>query len=187
MRGKPHESCNHLSSNTIAPRWQKQQRPRVASIETRLFIDGQFVDAVKGGRFATVNPANGETLAADVGRHRRGHRPRRRRRQTRVPRRRLVAHGAAPAHGSDVSLRRADRCRTPSRSRVLETLDMGKPITRRDLDRPALGHRHDPFHGRVHRQDRRHASRIPKRASCTWCCASRSASSARSRRGTTRC
>ncbi len=32
-------------------------------IETRLFIDGRFVDAAKGGRFTTINPANGEPLA----------------------------------------------------------------------------------------------------------------------------
>ena len=35
-------------------------RPR---IETRLFIDGRFVDAAAGGRFTTVNPATGEALA----------------------------------------------------------------------------------------------------------------------------
>ena len=35
-------------------------RPR---IETRLFIDGRFVDAASAGRFTTVNPATGEPLA----------------------------------------------------------------------------------------------------------------------------
>src|SRR5690606_12756141 len=30
---------------------------------TRLFIDGEFVDALDGGRFETVNPATGEVLA----------------------------------------------------------------------------------------------------------------------------
>jgi gamma-glutamyl-gamma-aminobutyraldehyde dehydrogenase len=35
-------------------------RPR---IETRLFIDGRFVDAARAGRFTTVNPATGEPLA----------------------------------------------------------------------------------------------------------------------------
>lgn len=33
------------------------------NIESRLFIDGDYTDAVSGGRFVTVNPANGETLA----------------------------------------------------------------------------------------------------------------------------
>ena len=31
--------------------------------ETRLFIDGDYCDAAAGGRFTTINPANGETLA----------------------------------------------------------------------------------------------------------------------------
>ena len=44
---------------------QRLPRPAVrvrarASIETRLFIDGSYVDAAKGGRFATVDPATGE-------------------------------------------------------------------------------------------------------------------------------
>ena len=32
-------------------------------IETRLFIDGDYVDAVAGGRFSTINPANSEVVA----------------------------------------------------------------------------------------------------------------------------
>lgn len=32
-------------------------------LETRLFIDGEYVDAANGGRFETVNPATGEVLA----------------------------------------------------------------------------------------------------------------------------
>jgi aldehyde dehydrogenase (NAD+)/phenylacetaldehyde dehydrogenase len=35
----------------------------VGSVHTRLFIDGDFVDAVGGGTFATFNPASGETIA----------------------------------------------------------------------------------------------------------------------------
>lgn len=31
--------------------------------ETRLFIDGDYCDAAAGGRFTTINPTNGETLA----------------------------------------------------------------------------------------------------------------------------
>jgi len=38
----------------------RSARPR---IETRLFIDGRFVDAARAGRFTTVNPATGEPLA----------------------------------------------------------------------------------------------------------------------------
>ncbi len=32
-------------------------------IETRLFIDGDFVDAAAGGCFSTINPANGVVVA----------------------------------------------------------------------------------------------------------------------------
>jgi gamma-glutamyl-gamma-aminobutyraldehyde dehydrogenase len=32
-------------------------------VETRLFINGEYTDAAKGGRFETVNPATGEVLA----------------------------------------------------------------------------------------------------------------------------
>jgi betaine-aldehyde dehydrogenase len=39
--------------------------PSDFTIETRLFIDGQFVDAVRGGRIPVLNPHNG-TLLAEV-------------------------------------------------------------------------------------------------------------------------
>ena len=81
-------------------------RPR---IETRLFIDGRFVDAVRGGRFISVNPADGEPLAemsaateADVDRRRRG-------REEGVPLGRVVAYRAAAADGSALPVRRPDR------------------------------------------------------------------------------
>ena len=31
--------------------------------EVRLFIDGDYVDAIEGGRFETVNPTTGEVIA----------------------------------------------------------------------------------------------------------------------------
>ena len=43
--------------------WQDIANKARTQIETRLFIDGDYRDAVAGGRFATINPANGETLA----------------------------------------------------------------------------------------------------------------------------
>jgi len=46
-----------------AGRWQSAAQKAKLNIETRLFINGEFVDAARGGRFTTVNPANGETLA----------------------------------------------------------------------------------------------------------------------------
>ena len=34
--------------------------------DVRLFIDGDYVDAVEGGRFETINPATGEVIAEVV-------------------------------------------------------------------------------------------------------------------------
>jgi hypothetical protein len=41
--------------------WSKVADQAKSRIETRLFIDGDFTDAAGGGRFDTINPANGET------------------------------------------------------------------------------------------------------------------------------
>ena len=79
------------------------------------------------GRFGTINPATGETLAQmaagtaeDIDRAGRG--------PPRVPGRRVVAHGAACAHG--VMYRFAALVEREAESlAVLETLDMGKPVT----------------------------------------------------------
>ncbi len=43
--------------------WQAVADRVCQRLETRLFIDGKHVDAIGGGRFATINPRNGETLA----------------------------------------------------------------------------------------------------------------------------
>lgn len=43
--------------------WQAVAEKTLLSIETRLFINGEFVDAVNGGRFITTNPSTGEVLA----------------------------------------------------------------------------------------------------------------------------
>ena len=47
---------NHLKWQAVAAKAQRKP-------ETRLFIDGKFVDARKGGRIESVNPANGEVIA----------------------------------------------------------------------------------------------------------------------------
>jgi aldehyde dehydrogenase (NAD+)/phenylacetaldehyde dehydrogenase len=39
------------------------EAPTTPSLKTDLFIDGKFVSSVSGRRFATVNPATGETIA----------------------------------------------------------------------------------------------------------------------------
>jgi gamma-glutamyl-gamma-aminobutyraldehyde dehydrogenase len=47
---------NHLKWQAVAAKARKKP-------ETRLFIDGKFVDAKKGGRLESVNPATGEVIA----------------------------------------------------------------------------------------------------------------------------
>ena len=44
-------------------KWQEVAGTAKERIETRLFLDGDFVDAAEGGRFATIDPASGETIA----------------------------------------------------------------------------------------------------------------------------
>jgi gamma-glutamyl-gamma-aminobutyraldehyde dehydrogenase len=99
-------------------------RPR---IETRLFIDGRFVDAAAGGRFTTVNPATGEALAemsagtaADIDR-------------AVAAARKAFRSGAwsrlAPRQRMEVLYRFADLIDSNAETlAVLETLDMGKPV-----------------------------------------------------------
>jgi gamma-glutamyl-gamma-aminobutyraldehyde dehydrogenase len=110
------------------PAWQSTARKARAGIETRLFIDGQFVDAVKGGRFATVNPATGEILAQmsaggaeDIDR-------------AVAAGRRAFREGVwsrlAPRARMDVMFRFAALIEREAETlAVLETLDMGKPVT----------------------------------------------------------
>ena len=108
-------------------RWHSVAGAARRRIETRLFIDGEFVDAVRGGRFATVDPATGEPLAemsagteADVDR-------------AVAAARRAYRSGAwsrlAPRRRMDVLYRFAELIDRDAESlAVLETLDMGKPI-----------------------------------------------------------
>jgi gamma-glutamyl-gamma-aminobutyraldehyde dehydrogenase len=109
-------------------RWQALAVAARARLETRLFIDGRFVDAVRGGRFQTINPATGAPLAE------------------------VSAGTAEDVDRAVAAARRAFRAgvwtKLPPRQRmevlyrfaalvdehaeqlaVLETLDMGKPIT----------------------------------------------------------
>jgi len=96
--------------------------------EVRLFIDGEYVDALEGGRFETVNPATGEITAAVAA-------------GTAADVDRAVA-AASRAYRSGSWARMAPRDRMQvlyrlaelidARSEelcVLETLDMGKPIS----------------------------------------------------------
>jgi len=110
----------HLKWQAVAARAQKKP-------ETRLFIDGKFVDAKKGGRFESVNPANGEVIAEVAA-------------GTAEDIDRAVA-AAKKAFRSGAWSKMAPRGRMEVMNRfaalvdenaealaVLETLDMGKPI-----------------------------------------------------------
>ena len=48
-------------SYTLAE-WRKAAESARRRLETRLFIDGEFTDAIDGGRFETINPATGKVL-----------------------------------------------------------------------------------------------------------------------------
>ena len=139
-------------------------------LETRLFIDGKYVDAKNGGRFATINPADGEVVAEMAA-------------GTAKDIDRAVA-AATQAFKSGGWSKLAPRARMAVLYRfaelidenaeelaVLETLDMGKPIADVvNIDLPAvvdtirfLAECIDKVEGAV-------TSTGP--ASCTWSCAS---------------
>ncbi|HSG93927.1 MAG TPA: aldehyde dehydrogenase family protein, partial [Afifellaceae bacterium] len=110
-----------------ATRWQKVAQDAKQNIETRLFVDGQFVDAAQGGRFITTNPANGESLAEmsagtgeDIDRAVAA---------ARKAFRSGVWSRMAPRQRMKVLYRFADLVdENAEQLAVLETLDMGKPI-----------------------------------------------------------
>lgn len=96
--------------------------------ETRLYIDGKFVEAASGAKFETVNPANGEVIAAvargaaeDVDR-------------AVTAARRAFKSGVwsrmAPTDRMAVMSRFADLIEAHAEDfALLDTLDMGKPIS----------------------------------------------------------
>jgi gamma-glutamyl-gamma-aminobutyraldehyde dehydrogenase len=119
-------SLEQLESYDL-PHWQAAASGAKARIETKLFIDGNYVDAVSGGRFTTVNPANGDVLAEmsegtaeDIDR-------------AVASARRAFKSGCwsrlAPRERMDVLYAFADLVDAHAEElATLETLDMGKPI-----------------------------------------------------------
>jgi len=122
---------NHLKWQAVAAKARKKP-------ETRLFIDGKFVDAKKGGRLESVNPATGEVIAEFAA-------------GTAEDIDRAVA-AAFKAFKSGSWSKMAPRARMEVMNRfaslvdenaealaVLETLDMGKPIADVvNIDLPAV-------------------------------------------------
>jgi len=119
-------------------RWRQVAGAAKQQIETRMFIDGDYVDAAHGGRFITVDPANGETLAEmsegtaeDIDR------------AVAVAKRAYqsgVWSDMAPRDRMEVLYRFADLIDEHAEElAVLETLDMGKPITSASPNRALFG------------------------------------------------
>ena len=52
------------SANHTHEQWRSIAQRELAATQTKFFIDGDYRDAVDGGRFETINPANMETIAA---------------------------------------------------------------------------------------------------------------------------
>jgi gamma-glutamyl-gamma-aminobutyraldehyde dehydrogenase len=109
-------------------RWHLAAKRVMAGAPTRLFIDGDHADAQAGGRFPTVNPANGEVLAevalaepSDVDR-------------AVASAKKAFRSGAwsrlAPRRRMDVLYRLAELVDEHAEElALLDTLDMGKPIS----------------------------------------------------------
>jgi gamma-glutamyl-gamma-aminobutyraldehyde dehydrogenase len=109
-------------------RWHEIANREKNRIETRFFIDGEYRDAVDGRRFRNINPANGEILAEMA-------------RGTEADIHMAVASALsayrsgtwsrmAPRDRMEVLYRFADLIEQQSETlAVLDTLDMGKPIS----------------------------------------------------------
>jgi gamma-glutamyl-gamma-aminobutyraldehyde dehydrogenase len=109
-------------------RWHAAAERVLARAPTRLFIDGDYVDAKGGGRFQSVNPANGQVIAEvslaepdDVG-------------AAVAAAKRAFKSGAwsrlAPRRRMEVLFRLAELVDERAEElALLDTLDMGKPIS----------------------------------------------------------
>jgi len=130
-------SIEKLAEHTLK-QWQGIARRELNSAETRLFVNGEYKDAIDGGRFDTINPANRETIATMSAAN-----------QKDVD---LAVTAARKAFRSGCWSRMAPRDRMDVLYRytelieenaeqlaVLDTLDMGKPISDMlEVDIPAV-------------------------------------------------
>ena len=130
-------SIEKLAEHSLE-QWQGIAQRELNSAETRLFINGEYKDAIDGGRFDTINPANRETLASMSAAN-----------QKDVD---LAVAAARKAFRSGCWSRMAPRERMDILYRytrlieenaeqlaVLDTLDMGKPISDMlEVDIPAV-------------------------------------------------
>ena len=120
-------SANPITEDSLEY-WQRTADRELSTAATRLFIDGDYVDAVDGGRFETINPANRRTIAAmsaagekDVDRAVAA---------ARKAFRSGVWSDMAPRDRMQILYKFADLIeQNASQLAVLDTLDMGKPIS----------------------------------------------------------
>ncbi len=108
--------------------WQSVAARVTQKIETRFFIGGEYVDALEGGRFVSTDPSNGATLAemaagtgADIDRAVGA---------AKAAFKSGVWSRLAPRNRMEVLYRFADLIDEHAEElAILETLDMGKPIS----------------------------------------------------------
>ena len=130
-------SSESLTSYT-ADQWRDAASRALASAETRMFVDGDYRDSANGARFESINPANRDVIASVV--------------QAEgedvdaavSTARRAFKNGSwsriAPRERMEVLYRFADLIEENTEVlAVLDTLDMGKPISDMlDVDVPAV-------------------------------------------------
>lgn len=54
----------HTETPTTLKQWQTRAAKELSSINTRLFIGGDYVDSIDGDKFESINPANREIIAS---------------------------------------------------------------------------------------------------------------------------
>src|SRR5216110_208983 len=114
--------------NAIPETTSWHERARTLSFRTQAFIDGRYLDAASGATFDTINPATGKLLARvaagdeqDINRAVSS---------ARAAFRQGVWANLAPAKRKKILLRFAEAIlRHTEELALLETLDMGKPIS----------------------------------------------------------
>ena len=152
-------------------------------LRQQCYVDGAWIDADAGGTVDVTNPATGEVIGTVPNARRRRDAPRHRGRGRGLPG--LGRQDGQGAHGDPAALARPD-ARERRRPRRADDRRAGQAARR--------GEGRDRLRRRVHRVVRRgRQARLRRRhpgppapTSASSCCASRSASSRPSRRGTSR-
>ena len=126
------------SANNTFEQWQNIAQRELASAQTKFFIDGDYRDAVDGARFDTINPANRETIVAVSAANEKDV-------DAAVAAARKAFRsgswsGLAPRERMDILYRYTQLIDdNAERLAVLDTLDMGKPISDMlNVDIPAV-------------------------------------------------